>query len=223
MDDLSVFKSLWPGGYFEGNPLDPKSPSSYGALAYIQYPDLGNISVLHATYLKCIQPYISKDKIALEIGSGRGAWSKCMLGFRELVVIDPVSAEDTGFWEYVGEHYHVHYIHIDDFSLRSITDHSIDYVFSFGCLCHVSFDGIQTYAANMFDKLKPGADCFWMIADRYKFYTSTGKDLIEGGIGGWHDAGLVRTCNMLMTVGYDIIEPDVGSCLRDPIIHFRKE
>jgi len=42
-------------------------------------------------------------------------------------------------------------------------------MFSFGCLCHVSFDGITAYAQNLLPKLKSGAHCFWMVGDYKKF------------------------------------------------------
>ena len=138
-------------------------------------------------------------------------------------------------------------------------DH-FDYMFSFGCLCHVSFDGIEAYAENIFDKLKPGANCFWMVADkksyeRFRKYadhydiwkqlaparraSSTSfrpffnmfsrmstpdfmekDDFAESQQGHWHDAGAERTCEMLKSKGYRIIEQDVGTVPRDPIIHF---
>ena len=40
--------------------------------------------------------------------------------------------------------------------------------------------------------------------------------------GKWHDAGQDRTCEMLEKIGYKIIEKDVGTIPRDPIIHFIK-
>jgi hypothetical protein len=215
MDDLSVFKEIWKGGYFEGDPLDPHSPSTYGNLSYM--------SILHATYLRCIKPFINPEVSALEIGPGRGAWSKCLLGFKELYAIDPVSAEDSGFNEYVGVHSHVHHIQIKDFLLDFLEDRSIGYVFSFGCLCHVSFEGITAYAEHMFPKLKSGANCLWMIADEEKYKKATGSDIPTTGIGRWYNAGLDRTCEMLKQVGYEIVFEDVGTCLRDPIIQFRKD
>ena len=40
--------------------------------------------------------------------------------------------------------------------------------------------------------------------------------------GRWYNAGIERTCSMLVQAGYTIVEPDVGTCLRDPIIHVMK-
>ena len=214
---MSDFANIWKDGYYEGDPLDPKSPSSYGELSYM--------SILHATYLRCIKPYIDPNKIALEIGPGRGAWSKCMLGFGILNVIDPVSPETTGFWKYVGYHTHVLYHTILDYSCKQLADDSIDYMFSFGTFCHIPREGIIQYAVNLFPKLSHGADCFWMIADRYKYKISTGRGIeeLEQGPGRWFGTSIEDVCHILKIYGYKIIDPDVGTCLRDPIIQFRKE
>ena len=66
--ELSGFTKVWKGGYFEGDPLDVLSKSTYDQVGYM--------SVLHATYLRCIKPYINSKTIALEIGPGRGRGQK---------------------------------------------------------------------------------------------------------------------------------------------------
>jgi hypothetical protein len=73
------FSALWDGGYFEGDPLDPMGRSAYTRLGYM--------SVLHATYLCCIKPYVHADSTVLEIGAGRGAWARTMLNAKEVVVL----------------------------------------------------------------------------------------------------------------------------------------
>jgi hypothetical protein len=253
-DELRSFSQLWKGGYFEGDPLDPLATSTYA--------EFGFISVLHATYLKCIKPYITPRTVALEIGPGRGAFTRTLIGASEVWALDALSAEHNGFWGYVGEHPHVHYYQVEDFSCSMLPENHFDYMFSFGCFCHVSFDGITQYAINLAPKLKSGAECFWMIAD-YEKFNATVTDLSRNSIftrllpgsrfaplraawrwlarvndpqqpkpadsddlpraeGRWYDAGTDRTCAMLESIGYEIVERDVGTLLRDPIIHFRK-
>lgn len=70
-------RPLWEGGYYEGDPLDPVGRSSYGAGGYI--------SVLHAVYLTCVRPYVNADTLALELGPGRGAWTRALLPAREVL------------------------------------------------------------------------------------------------------------------------------------------
>ena len=252
-NEIAAFEGLWEGGYYEGDPTVPLTKSSYVGFGYI--------STLYATYLRCIRPYIKPDTIALEIGPGRGTWTKGLLGARDVWVMDALSAEHNGFFEYLKHPENVKYFQVEDFECRDLPDDHFDYMFSFGCLCHVSFDGITQYADNVFDKLKPGANCFWMVADktRYEqfrkyadhfdiwkqlsptrrklavfrpFFNTFSKmmkpefmvkdDFEVKKQGHWYDAGVARTCEMLEKRGYKIIEQDVGTVPRDPVIHFIK-
>lgn len=250
-----MFDGLWRGGYYEGDPLEPLSRSSYGQLGYM--------SVLQATYLRCIKPYLNEKTVALEIGPGRGAWTKALLPAQEIWTLDAVSAADNQFWDYISNQPHVRYLQVDDFSCRDLPDNHFNYMFSFGCFCHISFAGIEEYAKNLFPKLKSGSDCFWLVADyekynrvvadwqRYSVWAAAApvgkrfapvrkmlewlmrmdnkpqpmppdKDDEPDEKGRWYHAGIGRTCEMLRKHGYLIIDEDVETSLRDPIIQFRK-
>jgi hypothetical protein len=251
--EIASFKRLWQGGYFEGDPLDPLARSGYG--------QLGFMSILHATYLRCIKPYVNLETIALEIGPGRGAWTKALLSAREVWCLDVLSAEHNRFYDYLGHPLNVRYFQVYDFNCSVIPENYFTYMFSFGCLCHVSFEGIRKYAKNIFPKLRQGSDCFWMVAD-YRKYSAAMKNLDRLSIyqrilppkrlyspmrwllrlvahskadsrplkdeddvprpGRWYDAGIERTCAMLESVGYQVIDPDVGVNHRDPVIYFIK-
>jgi Methyltransferase domain len=251
--EIAEFEGLWEGGYYEGDPTVPVAKSSYRNFGYI--------STLYATYLRCIRPYITPETVALEIGPGRGTWTKGLLPAKEIWVMDALSAEHNGFFEYLKQPENVKYLQVEDFECRDLPVDHFDYMFSFGCLCHVSFDGVTAYAENIFDKLKPGANCFWMVADKKQyerfrkyadhydiwkqlapvrskmaifrsFFDLFSKvmmpdfmkkdDFAESQQGHWHDAGAERTCEMLESKGYKIIERDVGTVPRDPVIHFMK-
>lgn len=184
------------------------------------------MSILHATYLYCIKPYINKYCNALEIGSGRGAWTKCLLPFREVHVLEVLQPEETHIYDYLGGKpdnlfYHV----INDFSCKNLPDDDygyFGYMFSFGTFCHLPFWAIEEYAKNLFPKIRTEADCFWMISDYKKAGLQPDKDEEERP-GRWYDNNLDRTCEMLRKIGYKIISEDVGTNLRDPIIHFYKD
>lgn len=159
--ELDSFQKIWKGGYYEGDVLSELSFSTYGRSGFM--------SILYATYLKCIKPYINDKTIVLEIGPGRGTWTKTMLDAEKIIVIDALSAEHNKFWEYIGEQAKIDYFQVSDFSCKELPDNFFNYMFSFGCLCHVSYDGIVEYAKNLYPKLKSGCNCFWMIADYDKY------------------------------------------------------
>src|SRR5687768_10253633 len=160
-NEITSFEGLWEGGYYEGDPLIFLGKSSYGSYGYV--------STLHATYLRCIKPYITAETVALEIGPGRGGWTKALLPAKEVWVLDALSAEHNRFFEYLNHPKNVKYIQVEDFQCAELPENHFDYMFSFGCLCHVTFEGISEYAENIFGKLKSGANCFWMIADKQKY------------------------------------------------------
>ena len=251
--ELDSFQNIWGGGYFEGDPLDPMAVSSYS--------QLGFISTLHATYLRCIKPYINSRTVSLEIGPGRGAWTKALLPSKEIYALDALPEEYNRFFKYLGYPNNVKYFQVNDFRCEMLPDNYFNYMFSFGCLCHVSFEGIREYAKNLYPKLKGKSNCFWMIAD-YDKYNCAVKNLNDLSVwnalipksrrylplkwflmhlkkrdnirilpmdesdepkpGRWYHSGILRTCSMLEEVGYQIVDSDVGTCLRDPIIHFIK-
>lgn len=152
-----------------------------------------------------------------------------------------------------------------------LPENTFDYMFLFGCLCHVSFAGITEYAINLYPNMKQESNCFWMIAD-YDKYNQDIQDIDGFSIwkasvpksesrkfiplrflfnllrkseirraenqhnripktpdkdqkpkpGRWFHSGILRTWSMLKDTGCQIVDPGVGTFLRDPIIHFRK-
>jgi hypothetical protein len=160
-DQLASFQNIWEGGAFEGDPLDPMGRSTYGSLGYM--------SVLHATYVCCIKPYLTPESVVLEIGPGRGAWTKTMLSAAEVWCLDALSAEHNHFWEYVGAAPHVRYEQVTDFSCRTLPDDHFTYFFSFGAFCHIPFWGTSEYLRNLWPKLRSGSHGFVMVADYDKY------------------------------------------------------
>jgi hypothetical protein len=160
---LSQFTRIWSGGYFEGNPLDPMTPSTYGIYGYN--------SILYTTFCSCIRPYLAQGATVLEIGPGRGAWTKTFLGrgCERIYAVDVAPPEHTGFWEYVGYHSEIQYIVDQDLSLSEIPENSIDFFFSFGVFCHLLPEMCETYIDSLSRKMRSGGRGFLMIADFDKY------------------------------------------------------
>ncbi len=158
-----TFRTIWRGGYFEGEPTDPMASSSYGIFGFH--------SSLYLIYRVCIKPYITADTTVLEIGPGRGAWTKAIadLGSRQVYAVDVVDPEYAGFWNYVGTRPSITHIIAHDFTLKDVPDNSVDYFFSFGCFCHLKPEMSRAYIQALSSKMRPGAHGFLMIADFDKF------------------------------------------------------
>jgi hypothetical protein len=123
------------------------------------------LSVLHAIYLRCIRPYIGPESVALEIGPGSGAWTRTMLGARELWALDSQPEEELGLRQALGHPLHLRFVQSRDASQAGLPEGHFDFMFSFGCFCHLPPEGIAAYAKNLFPAMKRGSHCFWMLAD----------------------------------------------------------
>lgn len=168
--EIEQFQTLWTGGYYEGDPLDAMAQSGYGPYGYM--------SALHATYLCCIRPHVNENTRVLEIGPGRGAWTRCFVERRAKKVwaLDALSAEHNGFWEYVGRNGNVEYFQVTDNCCTMVPDDSIDYFFSFGVFCHISPQVTHDYIQSVFRKMCSGAIGFLMVADYDKYQTMLESD-----------------------------------------------
>ncbi len=163
MDFFDKFSQAWEGGYFEGNPLDPMAASTYGVYGYN--------SILYTVYLACIRSYVNPHTTVLEIGPGRGAWTKTFLerGCKKVYAVDAAPAEHTRFWDYVGKTDRAEYITSTDLALSAVPDNSIDYFFSFGVFCHLKPEMCETYVRSLARKMRTGSHAFLMIADYDKY------------------------------------------------------
>lgn len=88
------------------------------------YKEMGYLSVLHAIYQVCIRHYILSETIVLEIGPGRGTWTKTMLGAKDIWCLDALSAEHNKFWEHIGNEHKkkVKYEKVTDLFLQEFAE-----------------------------------------------------------------------------------------------------
>jgi hypothetical protein len=257
---------VYKGGFLQGDPMDP-----YGLNEYAQ---LGFMNILYAVYQVCIKPYAKPGVNSVEIGPGTGAFTKAMLPSQEVWCLDAQSAEDNRFWEYIGPAYKnkVKYFKVTDFACSDLPDNHFDFLFSFGCFCHMPWEGQSKYYANLYRKLRRGANAMIMFADDDKWNAAIAKygdfsisiqgpeenafsftarsaarflrNVLQGTtnhhcriwhkfnpvnskvdhLSGrqWDSPGIQTVCDFLQATGYEVVNPDVGLCIRDPIIHFRK-
>jgi len=239
--DAFVKSKLWEGGYFD---VDPTNPSDAGSYSYLLPYKGGRVSVYYISYLECLVSQIDhiRNKHVLEIGPGRGAWTKAILdlGAEHITCVDALSAEHNKFCEYVGLSDRITYHAIRDCSLDELRDDSIDFVFSFGTFCHISPFVTYEYLRNVYKKMRSGSEGFIMYADydkcnQYYFISrwnhrsrylvkQDDSTLLQMPIdpGCWYHMGIERMQEVLLSFGYEIIQADMGINERDPIVHFRK-
>jgi phospholipid N-methyltransferase len=266
---LALWDGFWEGGYYEGDPSDPFGRSSYA--------QMGFVSVLHAIHQVCIRPNVTAGSHVLEIGPGRGAWTKTMLAAKEIWCLDVNTPEHNGFWEHIGDENRrkVRYVRVTDFSCAEVPDAHFDFLFSYGTFCHIPIEGQRSYLRNLLAKMRKGAPAAIMVGDfdkynaavrryrnvsvsvrRYPAWLSRGRRLFDAaralldaaslaigrrppGVlfdpmglrdkepvdrapGAWFHAGVEETCRFARSVGWEVVNPDVGLCVRDPVVLLRR-
>jgi len=158
--EIESFQNIWHGGYFGHN----NSVRNQLGLEH---------------YLKT---EVEKNLTILEIGCGRGRWSKFIyetLQPKKLQCIDVLSQEHNGFWSFVGNEKkeRLEYFQVKNFSLDEIPDNSLDFVFSYDVWCHISSSSQELYLESLYKKCKPGAKLLIMYADPEKYFKSEPNNL----------------------------------------------
>jgi hypothetical protein len=92
-----------------------------------------------------------------------------LLNAQEVWCLDALSADHNGFWDYLNHPENVKYFQVADFTCSMLPSDHFDFLFSFGCFCHVSPKAYGEYMMSLFPNLRAGAHGFVMIADYDKY------------------------------------------------------
>jgi SAM-dependent methyltransferase len=158
--EIESFQNIWHGGYFGENTI---ARNQLGLEYYLVNNIENNLTIL-------------------EIGCGRGRWSKFIyenLSPKKLQCIDVLSEEHNKFWSFVGEEKKekLEYYQVKDFSLSEIPDDSLDFVFSYDVWCHISSSSQELYLESLYKKCRTGAKLIIMYSDPEKYYNSEPNNL----------------------------------------------
>ena len=61
---------------------------------------------------------------------------------------------------------------MSDFKLNTISDNSLDFVFSYDVFCHLSLSSVELYLKSLFKKCKKNSKLMIMYADPEKYLKS---------------------------------------------------
>jgi ubiquinone/menaquinone biosynthesis C-methylase UbiE len=114
-----------------------------------------------------VLPYVKPDQVGLEIGPGGGRWTRYLLGFRQVYVVDyhaEVLQELQRHFNKPNMQFIVN--HGTDFP--GVPEHSVDFVLSIACFVHLELHLIAAYLKNIARVLKPGGNVFITYSDKTK-------------------------------------------------------
>jgi len=158
-----------------------------------------------------VLPYVKAEHSALEIGPGGGRWTRYLLGFGRLYVVD-YYAEVIDELRRNYNKPHMEFIKNNGTDFPAVGDQSIDYLFSFGAFVHLDVPLIEGYLTNMRRVLKPGGNAVIHYSDKTKIMAQLNTSFSE------NTPETMRS--MVSAAGFVILEEDVTSMWHSSVIRF---
>ncbi len=158
-----------------------------------------------------VLPYVNAKHNAIEIGPGGGRWTRYILGFGKLYVVDY-------YLELLKElkrnfnMRNIIFIKNNGTDFPGIEEGSIDYLFSFGTFVHLDKHIIEAYLKNMKSIVKPGANIVIQYSDKTKIMAQLNK--------GFSDNTPDEMRQMVLNAGYKILEEDTTTLWHSSVIRF---
>lgn len=175
-------------------------------------------------------PYLSARTKVLELGPGKGSWSRAILQHIPQGELHTVDFQDVSAW-LKPEAYHGRLIchRVQDNSFNGVPDAHFDLFWSFGVLCHNNASSIQEILCNARRKMKQGGIAIHQIGD---------WDKLE--VFGWNRGGVPvifktqpdqeiwwpRNDQRMMAKlagesGWEVLNTDLGLLRRDALVVLR--
>lgn len=188
----------------------PDGPGFYG----LQWGDPNTHPALQLVRDRFLAPYVKLNEKAVEIGPGGGRWTRYMLSFQRLYVVDH-------FQELLDELArnfrapHLTPIRNNGTDFPGIPDSSIDFVFSFGVFVHLDLPIIDGYLQEMRRILRPSANVVIQYSDKRKPEAARNASFAD------NDPDRMR--QLVEQRGYVVVEEDLDPLPHSAIIRFRPE
>ena len=178
----------------------------------LQWGDPDTVEPLRFIRDHYVLPYVNTEHTALEIGPGGGRWTRHLLGFKKLYVVDyhqelidelkkNVVAPNMAF------------VKNDGTDFPGVPSGSVDYVFSFGTFVHLELDLIDAYLKNLTAILKPTANVVIQYSDKTKVMARMNE--------GFSENTPERMRQMILRAGYQIVEEDMTTMWHSSVVHFK--
>jgi SAM-dependent methyltransferase len=176
----------------------------------------GNLARVRERY---VEPYVTPETTALEIGAGGGRWTRYLLGAREVVVVE-LNREffaylESRFPEAAGK---LRFYETSGYELGGVEDDSIDFAFSFGTFVHIDPDGIDAYLGEIRRVLRPGGTASIHYADRSKRFFA-GR---PPGYGGFSEMDAGKMERLVAGHEFELVEHDTRLLNHSNVAVFRK-
>lgn len=158
-----------------------------------------------------VLPYVKPDQVALEIGPGGGRWTRYLLGFSRLYVVD-YHAELLQELRRSFNQPNMQFIVNHGTDFPGVPEHSVDYVISVACFVHLEAHLIAAYLKNIARILKPGGNVFVTYSDKTKVGAQINSTFTENTP--------ERMREMVTEAGFKILEEELTILWNSGVIRF---
>jgi len=156
-----------------------------------------------------VLPYTNPEHCAVEIGPGGGRWTRYMLGFKKLYVVDYYT-ELLKELKRNFKHPNIEFVKNNGTDFPGIKNGSIEYLFSFGTFVHLDTHLIKKYLTNMKHILKPEANVVIQYSDKTKIMARLNKSFSK------NTPEIMR--ELVLDAGYKILGEDLTTIWHSSII-----
>jgi len=184
---------------------------SSGNIYGLEWGDPDTMEPLRFVRDRYILPYVNPNHNAIEIGPGGGRWTRYLLGFGKLFVVD-YHKELLDELKKTYRKRNMQFIRNNGTDFPGIQRHSIDYLFSFGTFVHLDTHLIEAYLRNMKPIVKTGTNIVIHYSDKTKIMAQMNN--------GFSDNTPEKMRQMVLSAGYRILEEDLTTMWHSSIIRF---
>ena len=162
---------------------------------------------------KYVLPYINPQHIELEIGPGGGRWTRYLLGFKKLYVVDHYPQLLNELKKRFNKPT-MQFITNNGTDFPGVPDKSIDYIVSVACFVHLEPHLIESYLKNMVRILKPGGNVFLTYSDKTKVGAQINHTFTNVTPGAMRE--------MISSAGFKIVEEDLTILWNSGVVLFTR-
>ncbi len=185
-----------------------RAPDFYGS----EWGDPETVPPLRFIRDRWVTPYVRPDQTGLEIGPGGGRWTRYLLNFERLYVVD-FYPELLAEFRRTHSQRNIVPIRNNGTDFPSVPDGAIDYLFSFGVFVHLDAPLIEGYLDNMRSVLKPGGNAVIHYSDMNKVMAQALRPNFSE-----NDPETMRA--MVTKAGFRVLEEDLTTLWHSSLIRF---
>ncbi|MGO9085997.1 MAG: class I SAM-dependent methyltransferase [Candidatus Sulfotelmatobacter sp.] len=160
-----------------------------------------------------VLPYVKPDQVAVEIGPGGGRWTRYLIGFGKLYVVD-YHAELLNELRRRCNRPNMQFIVNHGTDFPGVPEASVDYVISIACFVHLELHLIRAYLKNISYILRPGGSVVLTYSDKTKVGAQLNPTFTE------NSPDQMR--RMVTEAGFRIVEEDLTVLWNSGIVRFTR-